>query len=223
MRTQIHTPIFNKRSKYRILRILTMFTKLVPSMRKIQKLEDSQRDPRSPYTPQWGILVVHHMLCEKFIRFEAGVEFIPMDMEEIPGFLEIYTQSSMVHGQELDWGQGDNLQACHGIQSTSTLDCRYYVEEVVLQEADQSMEPSGRLLSPHAHSADVWSQRESDQLSSQVFFKEGRMGAEQAAILGWTDAITNVSLEQLFAGQEQDLEIERLQAAKDEIWFPNVL
>lgn len=173
MHTDIHTPLQNTRSKCWYMGLPTVWKKLVRGLCKGKKPSYSTGIENPPSIPQWATVVFHDMLCSESIHHAGGVEYISMDMETIPRFMQEPQIPPMAFREELDRSAGNNYRCGLFDKSSPTLDCRYYYEEVVIHEDEGHMVGNGRIQRPYVDQENDRPTGTSDQLPSQVFLKEG--------------------------------------------------
>jgi len=201
-----------------------MLKKLVSPLRFIPFVENWLRDQKALGLPQWQVVVFHDMLCPKRKRHFPFVDSFSVDLEKIPRFLKEPTDPSLAQGPKLDRRERDYIHCGKWFQPSSTLDCRFFLEEVGFLGIPERMGPSGWIQGSYVDQEDDWTPRASCELHQQILFKEGHMVREASQdILGWTDATPVLQISVILERKESDFEVEGIEAPETKGWFSDVL
>ncbi len=88
--------------------------------------------------------------------------------------------------EELDRSKGDNYRCGLIYKFASTLDCRYYYEEVELQSDEADLERMRYLQRSHVDQEDGWPKDESDQLFGEILLERRDEEQRKKPLLGRT-------------------------------------
>lgn len=165
---------------------------MVSILRSSKKPQNQKRDPKASEVSRWGILVFHDIQCSESEHHAGGMEYVPVDLEALPGFVQSPTIPPLEWREELDRSKGDNYQCGLFDKFAPALDCRYYYEEMVIPPDEDDMERMRYLQRSYVDPENDWPQDEGDQLFGEVLLKGRDAGQGEEPVLGRTKSVGDV-------------------------------